>query len=145
MVGKTGSGRRPGFKHSEDAKQKISEGMRAKKYEPTSEHRENISKTKLMYGLDEKCVQRFEDLKANYPEQEDFFLDNEDALLIAMRDVRTEKELTDIRRYIETAALRPDEPYLYKSTSCYAAEDAMIDLLDFKRLLQKRLLNTTPF
>jgi len=71
-----------------------------------------------------------------YPGQEEFFVDNRDELLFAMRDVRTEKELTDIRRYVETAALRADEPYQYESTSCYAAEDAMIALLDFKRLLQ---------
>ncbi len=86
--------------------------------------------------MDEKCIARFEELKANYPEQEDFFLDNENELLFAMRDVRTEKELTDIRRYVETAALRANEPYQYFSSSCYAAEDTMIALLDFKRFLQ---------
>ncbi len=137
MVGKTGSGRRPGFKHSNDTKLRIAEGMKAKQYNPTSDHRDNISRTKLMYGLDEKCIQRLEDLKANYPEEEDFFLDNEEELLVAMRSVRTEKELSDIRRYVETATLRANEPYQYASTSCYAAEDAVIALLDFKRLLQK--------
>ena len=135
MVGKTGSGRRPGFKHSESTKQKMAEAKQGRTYGP--DHRNSISQAKLMYGLDAMCVQRFEDLKATYPEQEDFFLDNQDELIFAMRDVRTEKELSDIRRYVETAVLRPDEPYQYGSTSCYAAEDAMIDLLDFKRLLQK--------
>ena len=133
MVGKTGSGRHSGFKHSQNTKRKIAEGMKANNYEPTSDHRENISRTKLMYGLDQRCVQRFEDLKANYPEQEDFFLNNEEELLLAMRDVRTEKELRDIRRHIETAVLRSEEPYQYESTSCFAAEDAMIALIDFKR------------
>ena len=134
MVGKIGSGRRPGFKHSENTKQKMADAKQGRKY--SSEHRDSISHAKLMYGLDEKCAQRFEDLKSNYPEQEAFFLDNEEELLLAMRDIRTEKELVDIRRYIETASLRPDEPYQYSTTSCYAAEDAMIALLDFKRLLQ---------
>jgi len=144
-------GRKPGYKHSPETKQsisqarkgqaltdetkyKMSEAKKGRTYDST--HRDSISQAKLVYGLDEKCVQRFEDLKATYPEQEDFFLDNEEELLMAMRDVRTEKELTDIRRYVETAALRPDEPYQYETTSCYAAEDAMIALLDFKRLLQ---------
>ncbi len=135
MIDQIGRGRRPGFKHSEETKRKMAEAKLGRKYTP--EHRANISRALLVYGLDEKCARRFEDLKANYPEQEDFFLDNEEELLIAMRDVRTEKELTDIRRYIETAVLRPDEPYQYESTSCYAAEDAMIALLDYKRLLEK--------
>jgi len=144
-------GRKPGYKHSEETKKRISDTLRGhppteetkrkmsdakkgRRYSP--EHRENMSRARVAYELDEKCIARFEDLKANYPEQEDFFLDHEDELLFAMRDVRTEKELTDIRRYVETAALRPDEPYIYSSSSCYAAEDAMIALLDFKRLLQ---------
>lgn len=99
--------------------------------------RNNISRGKTLYELDEKCLNRYEDLKDNYPEQEEFFVDNKDELLFAMHDLRTEKELTDIRRYVETAALRPDEPYQYGSTSCYAAEDAMIALLDFKRFIQR--------
>ncbi len=144
-------GRKPGFKHSQETKDKMRAAKRGtnrpqetknkisatKKGQSFSEeHCDNLSTTKAMYYLDEKCVQRFEDLKANYPEQEDFFLDHQDELLFAMRDIRTEKELTDIRRYVETAALRTDEPYQYSSSSCYAAEDAMIALLDFKRLLQ---------
>ncbi len=148
-------GRKPGYRHSQETKDKI--GKSAKEVSrplhpqktkdkiresltgtPHPEgRRENIAKGKSLYELDEKCRNRFEDLKANYPEQEEFFVDNRDELLFAMRDVRTEKELTDIRRYVETAALRPDEPYQYSSSSCYAAEDAMIALLDFKRLMQK--------
>ena len=160
MVGKIGSGRPAGFKHSDEVKQrmadakrgkthtnetkqKMSESKQGRRYGPL--HRDNISQAKLRFGMEEKCIRRLEDLKANYPEQEDFFLDNEEELLIAMCDVRTEKELTDIRRYVETAALRPDEPYQYESSSCYAAEDAMLDLLDGKRRLQKILLSTTPF
>jgi hypothetical protein len=91
----------------------------------------------MMYDLDEKCVRRFEELKANYPDQEEFFEENEADLLFAMRDLRTEKELGDIRKHVENAILRQDEPYQYSSSSCYAAEDAMIALLDFKRYIQK--------
>ena len=149
------SGRKPGYKHSEKTKDKIRKTLKGVSKGPHApetkekirqaltgvshlpERRDNISRGKALYELDEKCLARFEELKANYPEQEDFFLDNQDELLFAMRDVRTEKELTDIRRYVETAALRPDEPYQYSSSSCYAAEDAMIALLDFKRLVQK--------
>jgi len=129
------SGRKPGYKHSQETKDKIRNSLKGTPH--PDDRRENIARGKALYELDEKCLNRFEDLKANYPDQEEFFVDNRDELLFAMRDVRTEKELTDIRRYVETAALRPDEPYQYESTSCYAAEDAMIALLDFKRLLQK--------
>jgi hypothetical protein len=136
MSGKPGSsGRRPGFKHSDDTKRKIADSLRGT---PLSEaRRDNIAQAKAMYDLDEKCVRRFEELKANYPDQEEFFEENEADLLFAMRDVRTEKELSDIRKNVENAVLRPEEPYQYSSSSCYAAEDAMIALLDFKRYIQK--------
>lgn len=127
-------GRNPGYKHTEETKDKIRQSLTGKSH--PKERKDNISKGKVLYELDEKCVNRFEDLKASYPEQEDFFLDHQDELIFAMRDVRTEKELKDIRRYVETLALRPDEPYQYSSSSCYAAEDAMIALLDFKRRIQ---------
>lgn len=143
MVGKAGSGRRPGFKHSEETKRKMSVAHRGKAL--SESHREKIAQAKARYDLDERCVRRFEDLKSNYPEQEDFFVENQDELLFAMRDVRTEQELLDIRLYVETAQLRPSEPYQYSSSSCYAAEDAAIALLDFKRLLQKKPLSTTSF
>ncbi len=144
-------GRKPGFKHSQETKDKMRAAKRGTVRPPetkrkisatkkgqafTEEHHDNLSAAKSLHYLDDKCVARFEELKATYPEQENFFLDNEDELLLAMRDVRTEKELTDIRRYVETAVLRPNEPYQYSSSSCYAAEDAMIALLDFKRFLQ---------
>jgi hypothetical protein len=154
-------GRKPGYKHSEKTKEKIRKSLRGVSHTPHTqetkdkirqslsgkphpeERRESIAQGKSLYELDEKCIARYEDLKANYPEQEDFFLDHQDELLFAMRDVRTEKELTDIRRYVETAALRVDEPYQYSSSSCYAAEDAMIALLDFKRLMGKYPLSTS--
>ncbi len=146
------SGRKPGYKHSEETKAKMREAKKGVSRSQATrdkirrslsgtphpeERRENIAKGKSLYELDEKCLNRFEEMKANYPEQEEFFVDNRDELLFAMRDVRTERELSDIRRYVETATLRPDEPYQYSSSSCFAAEDAMIALLDFKRLIQK--------
>jgi len=173
-------GRKPGYKHSKETREKIREALKGVPHPPHAqetkekirdslkgvprppraqetkdkirqslagklhpeERKDSIARGKSLYELDEKCIARYEDLKANYPEQEDFFLEHQDELLFAMRDVRTEKELTDIRRYVETAALRPDEPYQYSSSSFYAAEDAMIALLDFKRLMQKYPLST---
>lgn len=144
---KRGPGRPLGFKLSQETRDKISETKRGfqhsaetrKKMSETRsglskslEHRKNISRTLLIRGLDVKCIQRFEDLKSNYPEQEDFFLDNEEELIFAMQDIRTEKELRDIRLYIETSVLRQNEPYQYESSSFHAAEDAMIRLIDFK-------------
>jgi len=145
-------GRKPGYKHSEETKNKIRQSLRGASHPQETkdkirqaltgtphpeERRENIAKGKALYELDEKCIVRFEDLKSNYPELEDFFLDHQDELLFAMRDVRTEKELNDIRRYVETSALRPNDSYQYLSSSYYAAEDVMIELIDFKRRLQK--------
>jgi len=134
---KPGSGRKPGYKHSEATKRKISEAMsgRAK----TDEHRNHIAAA--MFDLDGKCAARLRSLRKEYPGQENFFDDNEEELLFAMQDIRTEKELDDIMRYMETKDLsqirESERGYQYSSSSYYAAEDAMIALLDFKRLLQK--------
>jgi len=153
-------GRKPGYKHSQETKDKMREAKTGTSRPPAvrekirrslkgvphpEERKDSIAQGKALYELDEKCAARLEELKATYPEQEDFFLDNEEELLLAMQDIRTEKELTDIRMYVETASLRPEEPYKYSSSSCYAAEDAMIALLDFKRLAQKYPLSTKLF
>jgi len=149
-------GRKLGYKHSQETKDKIGKSAMEAPRPPhpqetkdkirkaltgtphPEKRKESIAKGKALYELDEKCITRFEELKSGYPEQEDFFLDHQDELLFAMRDVRTEKELRDIRRYVETLTLRPDEPYQYSSSSCYAAEDVMIALIDFKRsIIQK--------
>lgn len=128
-------GRKPGYKHSQETKEKIRKSLTGTSH--PEKRKTNIAKGKRLHNLDSKCSARFEELKANYPEQEEFFMDNKDELLFAMVDVRTEKELNAIRKYIETGLLRPDEPYQYSSSSCYAAEDSMIALLDFKRFIQK--------
>jgi hypothetical protein len=89
------------------------------------------------HDLDGKCATRLKELKSDYPDQGVFFDENESELLFAMRSLRSEKELNYIRKHIETTRLLPDEPYQYSSSSYHAAEDVMIELLDFKRLLQK--------
>ena len=113
MVGKTGSGRRPGFKHSEETKAKISDARK----------RRSLG------------AYRLADLRANYPDKQEFFDDNEAELLIAMQDVRTEGELRALRKYIESEPLYREVSYHYSSSSCYAAEDVVIALLDLKREL----------
>ena len=134
---KPGSGRKPGYKHSDSTKRKISEAMSGRT--KTEEHRNHIAAA--MFDLDGKCAARLKSLRKEYPGQEDFFDDNEEELLFAMQDIRSEKELDDIKRFMEIKTLGQlrdiDMSYQYSSSSCYAAEDAMIALLDFKRLLQK--------
>jgi len=129
MVGKTGSGRRPGFKHSEETKAKISKTKKKQSF--TEEHRENITQAKL----DAQCAYRLADLRANYPDQQEFFDDNEAELLFAMQDVRTEGELRALRKYIESEPLHSEVRYRCFSSSCYAAEDTVIALIDLKREL----------
>jgi hypothetical protein len=128
-------GRKPGYKHLEETKAKISQSMTGRT--KTEEHKNQIAVS--MYDLEGKCLARLEELRANYPEQQSFFDENEAELLFAMRDVRTEKELNDIRRFLETKELsrirENQRSYQYSSSSYHAAEDAMIALIDFKRLL----------
>lgn len=130
-------GRKPGYKHSAETKRKISRSMSG--CTKTEEHRDHIASA--MYDLDARCFQRLEELRETYPGQEDFFNRNEAELLFAMQGVKSERELADIRRYVETKELAQiperQRSYQYPSTSCHAVEDLVIELVDFKRFLQK--------
>ncbi len=126
---------RIGKTHTEETKQKIRESLLGRSH--SQKHKQRISGAKTAHDLEGKCAERLQELRDDYPGQEPFFDENEPELLFAMRNVRSEKELNYIRRYVETARLLPDEPYQYSSSSCYAAEDVMIELLDVKRFLQK--------
>ncbi len=137
MVGNIDSGRRSGFKHSDETKRKMSESHRGKKQ--SDEHNRQISRAKRLYDLDELCVRRLEDLKASYPTESSFFEEYESELLFAMRDVRTDKELMDVRLYVETSPLRPEEPYKQTRGSYKATEDAVVALLDFKFFLERAM------
>ncbi len=133
------SGRKPGYKHSEETKDKISQALSGRT--KTERHKNHIAVS--MYDLDGRCAKRLEELRTDYPEQEEFFDENEEALLLALRDTRTRRELDDICRYIETKELsqirESQRAYQYSSSSCYAAEIVMVDLIDFKRFLEKSI------
>jgi len=143
-------GRKPGFKHSAETiekmrqshlgtkqelgtRSKISRNMSGKN--KTSDHKDRLSES--MFNLDAKCLERYNALKAEYPDQKEFFEQNREDLLFAMRDVKSEKELTDIRRYVECHSLHNSLTYEYSSSSCYAAEDAMIALVDAASFLRR--------
>ena len=143
-------GRKPGFKHSaktiekmrqahlgtkhgSGTRSKISHSMSGKN--KSTDHRDHIAES--MFNLDAKCLERYNALKAEYPDQEEFFEQNQEDLLFAMQDIKSEKELTDIRRYIESAPLHNSLTYEYSSSSCYAAEDAMIALVDAASFLRR--------
>ncbi len=136
-------GRKPGFKHSPETIEKIRQSLLGTKQEvgtrskishslsgknKSTDHRDHISES--LFNLEAKCLQRYNELKAEYPDQQEFFEQNQGDLLYAMQDVKSEKELTDIRRYIESAPLHNALGYEYSSSSCFAAEDAMIALID---------------
>lgn len=136
-------GRKPGFKHSAETIEKIRQSRLGTKQElgtrskislslsgknKSPEHKDHISES--LFNLDAKCLQRYKELKAEYPDQKEFFDQNQDDLIFAMQDIKSEKELTDIRRYIESAPLHNTLTYEYSSSSCFAAEDAMIALVD---------------
>lgn len=139
MVGNTESGRKPGFKHSEGTRRQMSTAHRGSKQ--SKKTREKIALAKALYDQDGTCAKRYESLCAEYPGEEKFFEDNMTELLFAMQDIRTDKELSDIRRFFETQSLRAEQPYQYSSSSCFAVEDIMIALIDFKRSLRGRVLH----
>ena len=147
-------GRKPGYKHSEitrekirkshlgktqknSTKEKISNSMQGLPKSP--KHRDAIADS--LYDVEHKCMLRFLELRSEYPDHQDFFDKNQSELLFAMRSVKSEKELRDIKRYIETTrldeALQQYTSYQYESSSFYAQEDAMISLLDAISFLRK--------
>ena len=155
-------GRPPGYKHSEETRQKIVDAARRRKHSPetrqkiseamkgqekSKEHREKLSQLSFdreadhrMLYIDNLCLDRLAELKANYPDQEEFFEENETALLMALRDVKSDKEIDDITRYIETENIdryAGSLSYQYASSSFYAQEDAVIALLDTMTYLRK--------
>lgn len=156
------SGRRPGYKHDKETKDKISqkltgvakddstkEKMRQSKLgsRRSEAERKAIATGRAHADLESKCLHRFLEMRSEYPGQEEFFDSNRKALLIAMRDIKSETELRDIRRYIETLTI--DEvpqaylEYEYDSSSIYAHQEAMCDLLDAAEDLRKALGSCT--
>jgi len=142
-------GRKPGFKHSAETIEKIRQSRLGTKQESgtrskishsmagknkTTDHKAHISES--LFNLDAKCLQRYNELKAEYPDQQEFFEKNQDDLLFAMQDIKSEKELNDIRRYIESAPLHNSLTYEYSSSSYFATEDAMIALVDASRFIR---------
>jgi hypothetical protein len=146
-------GRKPGFKHSEETKRRIGESRLGHSPSPetrvristslknhirTEEHNENISQGKL--DTDRLCLSRFLELKGMYPEHEDFFEENKAPLLIALRDIKSDKEMDDIQRYVEVESLdryTGTLSYQNASSSVYAQEDAVILLIDVVAYLRK--------
>jgi len=139
-------GRPLGYTHSEETKQKITEAAHRRSQAPETRrkiseslsgqnkseaHREKISLGRL--DIDGRCMARLAELKANYPDHAEFFEENEIPLLIALRDVRSDKEMDDIKRYVESEDIdRYAKSLLYRSmsSSFQIHEDTVIDLLD---------------
>ncbi len=149
-------GRKPGYKHNKETKNKISQTLvgSVKDDDHKDKIRQSLKGRKASeetrdamaeshYDLERKCLHRFLEMRAEYPGQEDFFDSNRKALLIAMRDLKSETELRDIRRYIETLTIEEiPQAYLeyqYDSSSFYAHEAAMVDLIDAASFLRKAL------
>ena len=149
-------GRKPGFKHSAETiekmrqshlgtkhvsgtRSKISHAMAGQSKTPA--HRDHISEELVRFNLDAKCLERYNELKAEYPDQLDFFEQNREDLLFAMQDIKSEKELEVIRLHIEAIPLHNEMSYQYSSSSCYAAEDAMIALVDAASFIRKFAFN----
>lgn len=147
-------GRKPGYKHCEETrekmrqfhrgksqsdstKEKISRSMSGKSKSPA--HRAALSKSAL--DIDRKCMLRFLELCDDYPDHQGFLYQNQEKLLIAMRTIKSEAELRYIRKYIENVTLEGAPSvctsYQYESSSCYAQEDATIDLLDAVAFLRR--------
>lgn len=140
-------GRKPGYSHSDSTKEKIRNSRLGTKHNPktrdkiggslkgrtkTLEHRSNLSMA-LSPSEEEVCVFRLAELMETYSEHIEFFTENTPELLLALRDIKAESELRDIARFIESENLEKfsNLGYQYSSSSFYAQEDLMIELLDY--------------
>ena len=126
---------RLGTNHSSETKNRISESMAS--VPKSKDHKNNISKTRTS-NID-RNLKRFEDMRSEYPTESKFFEDNRDALLEFMEEVRSEKELTQLRKHIEVSNLDRDLSFDYPSTSIFAVEDILVEILDFKRELFRQV------
>jgi hypothetical protein len=128
-----------GIMQDPDTKNKISESMVGRT--KSKKHRDAIAASRC--DLDRKCMQRFLELRSEYPGHEEFFDLNQNKLLVAMRDIKSERELFAIRKYIETVRLEEAPAislsYQYDSSSIYAQEDLMIALIDVRSFIRKSL------
>lgn len=152
------SGRRPGYKHDKETKEKISQTLTGVTRDESTKERMRLAKlgnvcseeervaqrlARVQKDLENKCMHRFLAMRSEYPGYEEFFDTNQKELLIAMRDVKSEKELRDIRRYFETTQI--DEAptavlqYQYDSSSIHAHEEVMVDLIDAATYLRSEL------
>jgi hypothetical protein len=86
-----------------------------------------------------KHISRLAELRADYPAETEFFDKNAEALLESMEDVRSENELNHLHQSFEAVELTSNVSYDYPSTSVFAVEDLLIDLLDFKRELFRQV------
>lgn len=122
-----------GTKRDPETRRKIQESLSG--LPKSLEHRDNLSHS--LIDVEGKCALRLEELKATYPDCESFFEANYEELLFAMQDVRSEKELQDLRHYVEVAQIESKLSYTYSSSSVFAAEDTIIDLLDAYHLVRE--------
>jgi len=86
-------------------------------------------------------LDRYEALKADYPGCENFFAENKEEILWAMRDVLSETELADVSGNAEVFQNGAALAYNYMSSSIHAAEDIIIEHLDLRRDIKKRYEN----
>jgi hypothetical protein len=75
------------------------------------------------------------ELKEEYSEFSEFFEKKELEIYLEPWYAKSERDLSVINKYFESPKV--DLPYSYNSSSFGAAEDAMIELLDFKRYFDK--------
>ncbi len=158
------TGPKPGYKHSKAAREKMSQSkVGIARPDSTKEKisytmsggfkseadRKAIATGRAYSDLEYKCAMRFLEMRAEYPGHEEFFDSNRTKLLYAMRDIRSESELRDIRRYIETTHI--DEvpqaclQYQYDSSSIYAHEKTMVELMDAAAFLRKSFSTKDDF
>lgn len=149
-------GRPPGYKHSQETRDKIRDSLLGKKRNlitkekisksmtgktKSKAHRDAISDS--LKDVNKKCLLRFLELKSEYPECASFFEENERELILAMQTIKSEQELLHIRKFVETTSLDDisqfNSRYQYDSSSMYAQEQVMISLIDSASFVRKAL------
>ena len=135
------AGRKSGYTHSEETKQKIKKARLGQEHAPETKNKIALAMLGNSNASASKkhCELRFQELKSFYPEFSVFFESNKQDLISMFEDVRSERELDLISLYRESEDIqkyRNKVLFNYPSSSTDSQEDLVVNLVDYYHFIK---------